>query len=173
MKVASAGIQSVQSLYTAALVLLLRDSSRLTLPGIPNRLWFKQQVSLTQREAANLQPRRPCFSAPCLGLNGFNSRGKKAGWTWGELEGARDYWREAQGCGKVGWGSLWVLGGGGGGGGGEGWSAGEALVKHRCLVVWSDPPPWTLHRRLISSSSEQGSKGEPAVLRGPTSRPLL
>lgn len=37
MKEASSGIQSVQSLYTAVLV-LLRDSSRRTLPGIPNRL---------------------------------------------------------------------------------------------------------------------------------------
>lgn len=42
----------------------------------------------------------------------------------------------------------------------------EVLVKHSCLVVWSDPPPWTMHRRLISSSTEQESKGELAVLRG-------
>lgn len=29
--------------------------------------------------------------------------------------------------------SLWALGGG---------VEGEAMVKHGCLVVWSDPPPW-------------------------------
>lgn len=44
-------------------------------------------------------------------------------------------------------------------------------AKHCCLVVWSDPPPWTVHRRLISSSTEQGSKGEPAVLRGSRQAP--
>lgn len=43
---------------------------------------------------------------------------------------------------------------------------GEVLVKHSCLVVRSDPPPWMVHRRLISSSTEQGSKGELTVLGG-------
>lgn len=46
-------------------------------------------------------------------------------------------------------GSLRVPGGG---------AVGDALAKHRCLVVWSDPPPRRVHRRLISSSTEQGEQ---------------
>ena len=66
--------------------------------------------------------------------------------------------------GVGGWGgcSLWVLSGG---------VDTEALVKHSCRVVWSDPPLWTVHRRLISSSTEQGSKGELAALGGPRQAP--
>lgn len=63
-------------------------------------------------------------------------------------------------------GSLWVHARGGGGGG-----EGELLVKHRCLVVRGDPLPWTVHRSLISPSSEKGSKGELAVFRGPRQAP--
>ncbi len=48
---------------------------------------------------------------------------------------------------------------------------GEALAKHRCLVVWNDPPPWTVQRRLISSSSERGSKRGAGCPLRPTSSP--
>lgn len=61
-----------------------------------------------------------CFPTPFSGLNVFKLWGKKAGWMWGEYEGLL-------GC------SLWALGGG---------VEGEAMVKHGCLVVWIDPPPW-------------------------------
>lgn len=50
---------------------------------------------------------------------------------------------------------------------------GEALVKHRCLVVWTDPPAWTVHGRLISSSTEQGSKGELPATSGAHVKPPL
>lgn len=154
MKVVSFGIQSVQSSYRALLV-LLSDRGTCTLPGIPNRVWFKQQVSLTACEMSNLQPLHPCFSGLCWGLNGFKLRGKKARWTWGKSGGARNYWQKPE---RVEGGrSLQLLGGS---------VEGEALVKHSCLFVWSDQPPCMVGLRLISSFTEQESKGELTVLRG-------
>lgn len=60
--------------------------------------------------------------------------------------------RDAEGEGG---GGLWILGG---------CVEGKASVKHHWLVVWSDPTPWTVHNRLISSSSERGSNRDLAVL---------
>lgn len=145
---------SVQSSYRAILV-LLSDRGTWTIPGIPSRLWFKQQVSLTACEMSNLQPLHPCFSALCWGLNGFKSRGKKARWTWGKSGGARNYWEMPESV--EGGRSLLLL---------STSVEGEALVKHSCLFVWSDQPPCMVGLRLISPSTEQGSKGELTVLRG-------
>lgn len=82
--------------------------------------------------------------------------------TWGAKR--QDQCEVSQRVRGIGGGSLRVLGSG---------VEGEMLVKHCCLVVCSDPPPWTVYHRPISSSAEQESKGELAVHRGPTSSPRL
>lgn len=92
-----------------------------------------------------------CFPTPFSGLNVFKLWGQKAGWMWGEYEGL---------LGR----SLWALGGG---------VEGEAMVKHGCLVVWIDPPPWMGPPQanfILHWAAEQRGTGCP--LRPTSSSPL-